>query len=509
MKETPDTKRYFFQLSYVEKPEEIREIAHIVSQYELPEGAHICFGIYLNPNLLADSHAVSHINALLEAAESSPSLVPIVHFSGKENPRASSGVDSETYKRALQEIRERIPNARYIQLNDMPTAAEKELLEASLGLGFRVDIPLADHNFDVLVADTDFTDTVRSNDVFVCLDNSRGSGVQESEDAAIAKIERLLNADIRRIALAGGLGPRQLGLYRSVSRKLKDSYPHIVISTDAETRLRTDGHLDMRKVHVYLHELLLFAGGRFNRPAFKSQLNITPSGVESFKASCDENEIVKGILAEHCSEELRGKRILDIGGGTGDILGAEHVARDEEVIHLDRMDYSHIPMPETHSRIQGDFFDAALLKRITSSAPVDTVFMSHVMQYLDHDVPALSDGIRNINPRYVITVEDTNDDVLGKVLAFSKITFPECNGEEKVPGFPGGYSEKKSFPFVATLRADSFRSLAVQFLYLMDIVPTEERIAKMEVFVGTLNLPEPVVTINQSVNVFEKSTIEN
>ncbi len=227
-------------------------------------------------------------------------------------------------------------------------------------------------------------------------------------------------------------------------------------------------------------------------------ITISANDVMEFKGiHCDENAIIKSILREEFLPYLEGN-IIDVGGGTADILS--EVLPEGDVTHLDVLDFSQIKIPDAHKRITGDFFDDKIIEKLT---PIDTLFMSHVQQFIDSDLEKLRVAIEKINAKRIVLVEDMNDDFLGEVMRFSLQNFPGANPEIKIDGFPYKYNKVKSAPFTATLSSPNFSELTKQCLYLMDVSHTEENIKKMSEFLEQ-KLQSPTFTINQEINVYEK-----
>lgn len=227
-------------------------------------------------------------------------------------------------------------------------------------------------------------------------------------------------------------------------------------------------------------------------------ITISSDDVKDFKVTyCDENPIIIDLL----KKELLGyfdEPVLDVGGGTADILSA--VIPEKNVIHLDVLDFSDVAVPAAHTRITGDFFDKTLIDGLL---PIETMFMSHVHQFIDADLKKLKEGVEYIDAKRIILVEDMNDDFLGEVMRFSLGHLPNTNPEVKIGGFPFGYTKVKSVPFTATLTSSTFFELAKQCLYLMDTVHSEQNIKLMSDFLQE-KLSTPKFTINQEINVYEK-----
>lgn len=227
-------------------------------------------------------------------------------------------------------------------------------------------------------------------------------------------------------------------------------------------------------------------------------ITISSDDVKDFKVTyCDENAIIKELLKKGFLEYLD-EPILDVGGGTADILS--EVIPEKKVVHLDVLDFSDVSVPEAHTRITGDFFDKAL---ISGLLPINTMFMSHVHQFIDADLERLKNGIEYVDAKRIILIEDTNDDFLGEVMKFSLEYIENANPEVKIEGFPFGYTKVKSVPFTAILTSPTFLELTKQCLYLMDSMHSEQNIKLISDFLQA-KLKTPTFTINQEINVYEK-----
>lgn len=229
-----------------------------------------------------------------------------------------------------------------------------------------------------------------------------------------------------------------------------------------------------------------------------NSVTIESQDVKDFKGTyCDENPIIRELLRKEFLPYFTGS-IMDVGGGTGDILS--ELLPTQQVIHLDILDFTDVPVPPTHSRITGDFLDLGLIEK---TGPIDLLFMSHVHQFIDSDATMLNAAVEKINAQTIIMVEDLNNDFLGEVMRFSLENIPNANPEVKIEGFPVGYKKVKSIPFTATVSSSTFEELTKQCLYLMDVVHSEENKEKMNLFLKK-HLPKPAFTINQEINVYQK-----
>jgi hypothetical protein len=94
-------------------------------------------------------------------------------------------------------------------------------------------------------------DEILKHKAFILLDNSHGTGRQDSKANLIKKINILLSKNINDIAIYGGFGPQSMSLYFDLKEQYKINF-----SIDAETKLKTNDSLDLKKVKEYLSELM-------------------------------------------------------------------------------------------------------------------------------------------------------------------------------------------------------------------------------------------------------------
>lgn len=229
-----------------------------------------------------------------------------------------------------------------------------------------------------------------------------------------------------------------------------------------------------------------------------NSITISSQDVKDFKGTyCDENPIIRDLLKREFLSFFEGT-VLDVGGGTGDILS--EVAPEKNVTHLDVLDFSDVAIPITHTRLTGDFFDTNLIHAI---GKIDSLFMSHVHQFIDGDIEKLQNAIEGIGAKSIVLVEDMNDDFLGDVMRFSLEHIANANPEVHIKGFPRNYTKTKSVPFMATLTIPTFIELAKQCLYLMDATHSKENMQKMTNFLET-KLSAPTFTISQEINLYQK-----
>jgi GTP cyclohydrolase II len=234
-----DESNYFYQFSYVESPEQVAEIGEFMKDSQKDPFLKICMGVYADTHVLNDLHELKKIEAIFKSADHYEGFVPILHFTFKFSVDPLKDIAS---------IREKMPFVKYIQLNDLSVDHLKILKYANKF--FLVDMPLADEDFN-LIDNDEFVKEVLKHKAFILLDNSHGTGKQDSKTNVVKKINKLLSKNISDIAIYGGFGPNSLDLYFEMNEHYKINF-----SIDAETKLKTDQSLDLKKVKEYLHQLV-------------------------------------------------------------------------------------------------------------------------------------------------------------------------------------------------------------------------------------------------------------
>lgn len=207
---------------------------------------------------------------------------------------------------------------------------------------------------------------------------------------------------------------------------------------------------------------------------------------------CDENRIISSLIVNQFAEYFV-EPILDVGSSSGDILLSSFPSK--EVVHLDRDPINHIESkPETHQFVQGDFFEY--------EGKVGTLFLGHVLQYIDEDLEKLTDKIINLNPRFIVTVTNKNDDLLGEIIKTLDSKSIPHNAEQDISNFSDQFVIEKKVPFTATMQADSLDALAD---YLGGVILDNEKSEVKEAVkkILDINLSEPVMTINETVRAFK------
>ncbi len=236
-----DEVSYYFYQFHAETPEQIEQIGEFLKDKKHDPLLKICVGVSADHSVLNDTEKISQIETLFNTCNFYEGFVPILHFSFKNSPDSLKDVGT---------IKKKLPFVKYIQTNDVPSP-ELETIKLACR-SFLADIPLSDSNFD-LVHDASFRKTITKYKAFILLDNSKGTGVRETKEALMKKIDILLKYGLNDIAIFGGFGPDDLDTYFELRR-----YHKINFSIDAETKLKTDGQIDIEKTKLYLSQLIRF-----------------------------------------------------------------------------------------------------------------------------------------------------------------------------------------------------------------------------------------------------------
>ena len=236
-----DEVSYYFYQFHAETPEQIEQIGEFLKDKKHDPLLKICVGVSADHSVLNDSEKVSHIETLFHACDFYEGFVPILHFSFRNSPDPLKDIRT---------IKKKLPFVKYIQTNDIPSF-ELETIKLACR-SFLADIPLSDSNFD-LVHDASFRKTITKYKAFILLDNSKGTGIRETKEALMKKIDILLKYGLNDIAIFGGFGPDDLDTYFELRR-----YYKINFSIDAETKLKTGGQIDIDKTKLYLSQLIRF-----------------------------------------------------------------------------------------------------------------------------------------------------------------------------------------------------------------------------------------------------------
>jgi GTP cyclohydrolase II len=196
-------------------------------------------GFYIDHEILSDIASVRKGNILIERGLANPNTIPVAHYSSKDSPNVIHDI---------KKLKEVFPNLAHIQINDVSSEYVLALKTASKYFTFIA--PLSNENFE-LIENPEFRNLLLKRSGFLLLDNSKGTGKNESYKAFQEKINKSLNYGLNNIALAGGFGADTLETYF----KLKN-YFKLDFSIDAESKLHSEGLLDSQKVSAYVNHII-------------------------------------------------------------------------------------------------------------------------------------------------------------------------------------------------------------------------------------------------------------
>ncbi|EKD46396.1 MAG: 3,4-dihydroxy-2-butanone 4-phosphate synthase/GTP cyclohydrolase II [uncultured bacterium] len=266
-----DEVSYYFYQFHAENAEQVELIGNFFKNKKRDPLLKICVGVSANNDIFNDPDRLANIESIFHACDFYEGFVPILHFSFR---------NSIDQIKELKLIKKELPFVKYIQTNDIKSS-EVEVIKLSCKL-FLADIPLSDSNFD-LVHDEIFRKIIKKHKAFILLDNSKGTGVRESKESLMKKINILLEYGLNDIAIFGGFGPDDLDTYFELRRYFKINF-----SIDAETKLKTDGEIDIEKTKLYLSQLI-----RFDDPK-ESGIEQTRTFLQQNKSTKWQNAVVEG-----------------------------------------------------------------------------------------------------------------------------------------------------------------------------------------------------------------------
>lgn len=227
-------------------------------------------------------------------------------------------------------------------------------------------------------------------------------------------------------------------------------------------------------------------------------MKISQADVLQFKQKySDENSIVADIIQHRLYEHFQ-ETIVDVGAGTGDITSLALASK--QVVQIDLLDYSEKPRSQLHYRLVSDFFDYVP----EPFEEIGTLFLSHVLQFLDRDLVALNDKVQALSPKKIITVTNNNDAFMGELLAWVKENFASANPEIDLSDFPYAYRLTDEVPFKGRVACTDYRLLGKQVHYLMDCEPSISEGEALENFLRE-KLPHPTFSINQKIKVYTRT----
>jgi 3,4-dihydroxy 2-butanone 4-phosphate synthase/GTP cyclohydrolase II len=230
---------YSLGVSGVEHPEQIKKIGEWLNGKVTDPMLSINIGIPFKISELSDHARVVQVYQTAVACMEYPRLIPVLHVSFKH----SKDVQHDVYR-----LKQELSCIRHVQLNDL---GKNDLnLIRIVSKNFHITLPFTNRDRSVLL-NADFVSFLRRNQARLLLDDSRGLGLRKDRKSYIKTINACLAVGLNDIALAGGFGPDFLTPYSELKEYFKINF-----SIDAETHLRTDGKLDIKKVKLYLQKLL-------------------------------------------------------------------------------------------------------------------------------------------------------------------------------------------------------------------------------------------------------------
>ncbi len=238
-----DEVSYYFYQFHADKVEIVHEIGEFLKNKKTDPLLKICIGVQCDSRDLGDQEKTDNIMSIFKACDLYKWFVPILHFSYKYSQ--DQIWDTET-------IKNKLPFVKYLQTNDFIIKKNDLSFIQYAAENFLIDVPLDNENFN-LVEDETFREIIKNNKAFLLLDNSKWTGVQEDKDVLKEKINALLKYDLNDIAIFGWFGPDDLSNYFELRRYFKINF-----SIDAETKLKTNGQIDVEKIKTYLTQLIRF-----------------------------------------------------------------------------------------------------------------------------------------------------------------------------------------------------------------------------------------------------------
>jgi hypothetical protein len=225
---------------------------------------------------------------------------------------------------------------------------------------------------------------------------------------------------------------------------------------------------------------------------------VSRSEVYDFKTKwCNENDIIPELLKKKVDQYLVAP-ILDCGAGLGDI--AFQAFPDKEAILLDvnPIEDSVTPTSPNHEVVIKSIFDYSP----SPEKPINTLLISHTLQFIDSDIERLNKQIAILDPKYIIIVLNENDDIMGELINWTKENYKVSNPEEKIAGFPIGYKCIERIPFKAQVSCKTHEQLAKQISYLMmiDLSETED---KLKSYLESI-LEIPSFEFNQAIEIHQR-----
>lgn len=224
-------------------------------------------------------------------------------------------------------------------------------------------------------------------------------------------------------------------------------------------------------------------------------MTVSKLAVSAFKTICNENTIIPILLREQAAKYLEAP-ILDCGAGLGDIAYRAFAEKEAILIDVNPIRDKHFPLSDLHTPVTSDFFE------YFPSIKVNTLLISHTLQFIDSDIDRLNDHINMLNPKNIILVLNENNDIMGELLNWTFKHYDNANPEEKITNFPLGYRKIDSIKFKSELRCDTFDRLAAQISYLMMFDLSETGSLLSGFLKAKLSAPEFI--FNQVIEIYQK-----
>ena len=129
-----------------------------------------------------------------------------------------------------------------------------------------------------------------------------------------------------------------------------------------------------------------------------SSFNLDPARLQIFKRDLtDENRLIAEAIRAIMPANPGGV-ILDVGAGMGDIAAAAFP--DRKTVLLDLLEFPDNGVAQ-HRRHTGSFWDFKKDRH-----KIDVMILSHVLQYIDDDIPKLIERIDDLNPKNIVIVSN-------------------------------------------------------------------------------------------------------
>ncbi|MBI1307064.1 MAG: hypothetical protein GC181_10720 [Bacteroidetes bacterium] len=223
---------------------------------------------------------------------------------------------------------------------------------------------------------------------------------------------------------------------------------------------------------------------------------ITLEQVKLFKNEyCEENQIIIHLINSNLQNYFL-ESILDVGCGMGDIAYACWKNKKAYLIDTNPIEKEGSVYHDKHQYIQCDFYKFY-------AEDVSTIFVSHTLQFIDHNLTKLTLRLQLLNPRYIIIIVNENQDFLGKLVRWVKKKYPDAHPEEPLKKDIPNYALISQLSFDTQLVCKEFSQLAEQIRYMM-LIPVED---DLDLLVNWLkqNLTDPTINFKQSIDIYEKN----